>query len=140
MPRPVGNSTSPSAEMLTPSRWHTWLHKACEPAFYMGGTLVLLSLGGNIKPTLGWFGIALACPAILVLYLMPCPSTLNRANYVILNVHLLHSKGGAYHNAIDRFRNGTVLIYEGISFGVGSNNEISGKVVVDRTELASLIE
>lgn len=53
----------------------------------------------------------------------------------MLNEHLLSSKGGAYHNAINSFQNGDTLIYDGIEFACPSKKEIVCRVVADRTSL-----
>jgi len=131
------NESTPatSIEKGASPRWHTWLCDALGPAFYIGITLLSLSLNSVVSARLGWLGFALAVPAAIVSLRLKRAAIIEPRSYVILNVHLLNSKGGAYHNAIDRFQKGDSLIYDGIEFVCCSKNEVVCRVVADRTNL-----
>ncbi len=128
-------TTAPSDKKNASPRWHTWLCDAAIPAFYMGVTLLSLSLNSTVSPRLGWLGFVIAAPAAIVSLWLKRAVIVEPRRYVILNLHLLSSKGGAYHNAIDRFQGGDSLIYDGIEFVCCSKNEIVCRVVADRTNL-----
>jgi hypothetical protein len=101
----------------------------------MGSTLLLLSLNGTVPAKLGWLGFGIAVPAAIVSLRLKRSAIVGPRGYAVLNVHLLSSKGGAYYNAINRFQNGDILIYEGVEFDCCSNNGIVCRVVADRISL-----
>jgi hypothetical protein len=124
-----------SEEKRTPQRWHVWLSDSQFPAFYMGSTMLILSLAGFVPARLGWLGFAFALPAAVLSYRLKRPAVVEPRGYVMLNAHLLASKGGAYHNVIDRFQDGDTLIYDGMEFDCRSDKEIECRIVADRINL-----
>lgn len=115
--------------------WYLWFYKAYWPAWWIGTILIVLSWFGVVTPTVGWAGFALAGAAALGSYFLPSLAGVKPEDYVILDSRLLNSKGDAYHNVIERFRNGASLMYDGIAFGFRPNNEIACGIVADTTDL-----
>jgi hypothetical protein len=115
--------------------WYVWFYNAYWPAWWIGTILIALSWFGVVTPTLGWAGFVLAGAAALGSYVLPSLAGVKPEDYVILDSRLLNSKGDAYYTAIERFRNGASLMYDGIAFGFRPNNEIACSIVADTTDL-----
>ena len=105
------------------------------PAWWGGTILIALSWFGVVTPTVGWVGFALAGAVSLGSYIFPSLAGVKPEDYVILDSRLLNVKGDAYFNAIERFRNGASLMYDGVVFGFRPNNEIACGIVADTTDL-----
>jgi hypothetical protein len=128
---PIASTREPN---VTPM-WYVWFYRAYWPAWWIGTILIALSWFGAVAPTIGWAGFALAGAAALGSYVLPSLAGVKQEDYVILDSRLLNSKDGAYHNAIERFRNGASLMYDGVAFGFRPDNEIACGVVADTTDL-----
>lgn len=97
--------------------------------------LVALSWLGVVTPGLGWVGFAWATAAALGSYVLPSLAGVKPEDCVILDSRLINSKGDAYHDAIERFRNGASLFYDGVAFDFRPSNEIACAVVAGTTDL-----
>ncbi|WP_068138264.1 hypothetical protein [Roseimaritima ulvae] len=60
---------------------------------------------------------------------------INAEDYFILDSRLLRTKGDAYVDAIERFKNGASLMYDGVAFGFRPNDEIACGIVADNTDM-----
>ncbi|MFC1757453.1 hypothetical protein ACFL2H_01625 [Planctomycetota bacterium] len=135
MSNPYESPNASSREPNVTPMWYVWFYKAYWPAWWIGTILIALSWFDAVTPTVGWAGFALAGVAALGSYVLPSLAGVKQEDYVILDSRLLNSKGSAYHNAIERFRNGASLMYDGVAFGFRPNNEIACGVVADTTDL-----
>lgn len=126
--------TSPREVNASPA-WYVWFYKAYWPAWWIGTALIACSWFDIVTPTAGWIGFGLAGAAALGSYVLPSLAGVKPEDYVILDSRLLKTKGEAYQNAIERFRNGASLMYDGVAFGFRPNNEIACGIVADTTEL-----
>lgn len=115
--------------------WYVWFYKAYWPAWLIGTTLIVLGWLDIVTPTVGWVGFSLAGAAALGSYVLPSFAGITPEDHVVLDSRLLNSKGGAYHNVIQRFRNGASLMYDGVAFGFRPNNEIACGIVTDTVDL-----
>lgn len=70
----------------------------------------------------------MAGTAALGSYILSSIAGIKPEDYVILDSWLVKNKGDAYYNAMERFRNGATLMYDGVAFGFRPNNEIARPV------------
>lgn len=115
--------------------WYEWFYRLYWPAWWIGTALIACSWFEIVSPNVGWVGFCLAGAAALGSYILPSFAGVKPEDYVILDSRLLNSRGDAYHNAIERFKNGASLMYDGVAFGFRPNNEIACGIVADTTAL-----
>lgn len=127
---PQGVATSPT--------WYVWFYKAYWPAWWIGTALIIASWLNVVTPTIGWIGFALAGTAALGSYVLQSIAGIKPEDYVILDSRLVKNKGDAYYNAMERFRNGATLMYDGVAFGFRPNNEIACGVLAGTETLTEL--
>ncbi len=130
--------TSPGGsphEMVSSPRWYFVFYKLYWPAWWLGTALIVGSWFGMVSPRIGWIGFALTGAAALGSYVLPSIAGTRSEDYVLLDSRLIKTKGEAYRDAIQRFRHGASLIYDGVAFGFRPNNEIACGVVADPAEL-----
>jgi len=135
MSNPYESPNTSSGEMNSSPLWYVWFYKAYWPTWWIGTALIALSWFGIVTPTVGWIGFALAGAATLGAYFLPSLAGVKPEDYVILDSRLLNSRGDAYHHALERFRNGASLTYDGVAFGFRPNNEIACGIVADTSDL-----
>lgn len=135
MSNPYQSPNTSSREINASPFWYVWFYKAYWPSWWGGTILIALSWFGVVAPSVGWAGFALAGAASLGSYILPSLAGVKPEDYVILDSRLLNAKGDAYCNAIERFRNGASLMYDGVAFGFRPNNEIACGIVADTTDL-----
>ena len=135
MTNPYSSPTNTQQEVGTQPIWYVWFYKAYQPAWWIGTALVVASWMNVVTPTIGWIGFALAGTAAVGSYILPSIAGIKQQDYVILDSRLVKNKGDAYYNAMERFRNGATLLYDGVAFGFRPNNEIACGVVAGTVTL-----
>lgn len=125
MTNPYSSPTTTPQEVTSTPTWYVWFYRAYWPAWWIGSALIAASWFHIVTPTIGWIGFALAGTAALGSYILPSIAGIKPEDYVILDSRLIKNKGDAYYNAMERFRNGTTLMYDGVVFGFRPNNEIA---------------
>jgi hypothetical protein len=132
-------------EVASAPIWYVWFHKAYWPTWWIGTVLIACSWFRIVTPTVGWIGFSMAAMAALGSYVLPVLAGVKPQDCVILDSRLLKAKGEAYHNAMERFRNGASLMYDGVAFGFRPNNEIAcgvlaGSAALDDTSATEIAE
>jgi hypothetical protein len=135
MTNPYSSPTNTPQEVATSPTWYVWFYKAYWPAWWIGTALIVASWLNVVSPTIGWIGFALAGTAALGSYLMPSFAGIKPDDYVMLDSRLVKNKGDAYCDAMERFRNGATLMYDGVAFGFRPNNEIACGVLAGTVTL-----
>lgn len=135
MTNPYKSSVGSSREISQSPTWYVWFYKAYWPAWWTGTALIALSWFEIVTPTVGWIGFTLAGTAALGSYVLPSLAGVVPEDLVILDSRLLNSRSTSYHNAIERFRNGALLMFDGVVFGFRPNDEIACSIVTDVAEL-----
>jgi hypothetical protein len=115
--------------------WSTWFYQLYWPAWWVGTALIAGSWFGLVSSNVGWIGFGLSGAAALGSYVLPSLAGVKTEDYVILDSRLLKTKGDAYVNAIERFKDGASLMYDGVSFGFRPGDEIACGIVADNTDL-----
>jgi hypothetical protein len=87
--------------------------------------LIVGSWFNIVSPTVGWVGFGIAGGATLVSYILQSRVGSKREDYVYLDSRLLNFKDDLYMNAMARFTNGAMLMYDGVAFGFRPGNEIA---------------
>jgi len=135
MTNPYESPNNDTREVSPAPIWYIWFYKAYWPVSWIGIALIAGSSFGIVTPTVGWIGFGLAGMAALGSYVLPSLAGVKPEDYVVLDSRLLKTRGEAYHNAMERFRHGASLTYDGVAFGFRPNNEIACGVVADSVEL-----
>lgn len=135
MTNPYSSPTNLQQEVGTQPTWYVWFYKAYQPVWWIGTALVVASWLNVVTPTIGWIGFALAGTAALGSYVLTSIAGIKQQDYVILNSRLVKNKDDAYYNAMERFRNGATLMYDGVAFGFRPNNEVACGVVAGTVTL-----
>ena len=135
MTNPYSSPTNTPQEVATSPSWYVWFYKAYWPTWWIGTALIVASWLNVVTPTIGWAGFALAGTATLGSYVLPSIARIKPEDYVILDSRLVKNKSDAYHNAMDRFRSGATLMYDGVAFGFRPNNEIACGVLAGTLSL-----
>ncbi|TWU51457.1 hypothetical protein [Rubripirellula reticaptiva] len=115
--------------------WYTWFYKLYWPAWWIGTALIAGSWFGIVSSNVGWIGFGLAGAAAFGSYVLPSLAGVETEDFVILDSRLLKTKGDAYVNAIERFKDGASLMYDGVAFGFRPSNEIACGIVADNADL-----
>ncbi|QDT03334.1 hypothetical protein K227x_17160 [Rubripirellula lacrimiformis] len=139
MPNPYESPNASSREINTSSRLYVLFYKVYWPTWWLGTAIVALSWFGIVTPTVGWIGFALAGSAALGSYVLPSLVGVKPTDGVNLDSRLLRSKGDGYHKAIKRFQDGALLMYDGVAFGLRSNDEVACGIAADTTDLDELV-
>lgn len=135
MTNPYSSPTNTLQKVATSPTWYVWFYKAYWPAWWIGTALIVASWLNVVTPTIGWIGFALAGTAALGSYLLQSIAGNKPEDYVILDSRLVKNKGDAYSKAMERFRNGATLMYDGVAFGFRPNNEIACGVLAGEVTL-----
>ncbi|WP_148080360.1 hypothetical protein [Roseimaritima ulvae] len=135
MTNPYDSPHAASQEPNAAPIWYTWFYQLYWPAWWIGTALIAGSWFGIVSSNVGWIGFGLAGAAALGSYILPSLAGIKAEDYVILDSRLLRTKGDAYVDAIERFKNGASLMYDGVAFGFRPNDEIACGIVADNTDM-----
>jgi hypothetical protein len=135
MTNPYQSPKNASQEVTALPIWYVWFYKTYWVAWWIGTALIAGSWFNIVTPTVGWIGFALAGAAVLGSYVLPSLAGIKAEDYVMLDSRLLQKKGDTYYQAIERFRNGASLAYDGVAFGFRPNNEITCAIVAASNNL-----
>ena len=115
------------------------LHRVCWSAWAAGTALILLSWVNIVSPTVGWVGFAIACSAALLSYLPQRAAQGTGHDWAVLTQAMLEAKDHGYDVAMEHFRRGGTIFYDGMAFTVYPNSRFS-LVGVASVPLAELDE
>jgi hypothetical protein len=90
------------------------LHRICWVCWAVGAILILLSRMDLVPPDVGWAGFYVASVAAVLTYLRQSPAAAP-ARSTILTRAMTEAKNHAYEQAVERFRRGETLFYEGLA-------------------------
>ncbi len=135
MTNPYSSPTHTPLQVAITPTWYVWFYKTYWPAWWIGTALIVANWLNVVTPTIGWVGFALAGAAALGSYILPSIAGIKPGDYVILDSRLVKNKDGAYYEAMERFRKGATLMYDGVAFGFRPNNEIACGVLAGTATL-----
>lgn len=135
MTNPYDSPAHASREPTSPNQRHRWISQAVWAVWWIGVALIVGSWFDIVSRTVGWVGFGMAALATFGSQVLRPLIRSEPEEYVILDSRLLNSKGEGYRHAMERFRNGAMLMYDGVVFGYRPNNEIACGVVADSIDL-----
>ena len=97
--------------------------------------MVIGSWVGVFSTTVGWIGFGVAGIASLGSYALAAASGRMPRDYVILDSRLLATKGESYEQAIELFKNGGTLLFDGVAFALRPENEIACGIDADHGDI-----
>jgi hypothetical protein len=117
--------TSDTAYVRTTPGWYHAFYHVHEPAKWLGVGLFIMSWNGIVPTTIGWVGFAIAVAAIVGSHFLPKLAGVSEPEWAVLTTRMLETRNYSYHAAMNRFRSGGVLLYEGNSFAFRPDNQIA---------------
>ncbi len=91
-----------------------------------------------VSHEVGWLGVALAGSAYVGSLVLPPWAGVKADDQVMLDSRLLKARGEGYLNAIERFRNGSTLVYDGVGFAFRGESEIACGILADQGDLTEV--
>lgn len=114
--------------------WYAWFYRAYYPIWWSGTALIAGSWFGIVSPTYGWVGFGMAMAMWIGGQVLPSLAGVTTQDYVILDSHLLATRGEGYENTLERFRDGAVMMFDGVAFQL-MDDEIACAVVSHTSDL-----
>lgn len=115
--------------------WYTVCRNVYWPAWLIGAGLIACSWFRIVSNTVGWIGFVISGAAVFVSYLLSHYARANQRDYVGLDSRLLATRGESYRSALERFRGGAPLIFDGAVFQIRSNADVVCMIAADPIEL-----
>jgi hypothetical protein len=106
-------------------------YRVCWVCWAVGAILVVSSRMGWVSPDLGWMGFYVASVAAVLTYLRGAPAA-SPVETTYLTRDMVGPKNHAYEQAIERFRRGETIFYEGLAFGLHKNGSVFLVAVASR--------